>query len=656
MIITASEIQYTDNKTFTLTSDVPLSPLTDGNNVSLWEYIPETSSYKPLVYNMPLIEGDVFDPNNEYSIVVSGSNIYVTISKSWNINKLYMVQLFYVMAEDEVTKIESQFVRFLTVEPFVYPNSNNTYTKLLDLEKILSVDNLLDNKFKEHTLNFYPTSADPNIGKDAATPALINIDNNELMLNLLLNQYFIEYKTFYDTVNSRNVSGVGTEDRKLYSDDYIKQLHMLFMKNIVKYQAFKGNKFLIDLYIGLYSKYLGYNSISVIEDAAQNFIYRISSSIPETVWNEKIKPNVHPMGWNCVYSEIPSTSFPSSNKLDYQAWMRTWDYDGISYLDADHYRKQRNKHYKQLFDISHVDGMIGASTVSAHEVSGHDNCTYKNPYDENKFNLNFNGMLPIEVDMENNVGNSLYDKSLKLNDIKNIYFKVDRINKKMYIQYKFAGIAHQYVWETFASESNIKTTNNTGLSINNIDFTDEKQKVILKLQTENSLKAVHQFDMLAFTPYKTLRYSVALNQRKNKFINVRASQNRGRSDDLISIQSFSDSAVYNTYAQVNNVDYNFSNGTFLAAIDTPTSLTATSTTFGAKEIVYVSYNFIGIANKYEWIVKVNNIEIHTYETFTNTATIALTTSDITNASITLRISHNTGTYTLSNIFSCSTLP
>lgn len=620
MIGKIDNIIFASASGLTITFDTDVSSATNLNNITFQRLDNLTYTILPL-----------------NSCTVSGNTITVTFDQLIP-DKLYTIELFYVYSGVDDGLIEYQLMRFLAINDISFANPNNIYTKLQNLDGILSVENLVKND-NPYTLVFNPTIYNSQTGTYETLPNEITIKNNEEILNLLINQYFTEYETFYTNINNRDE--IKTQFAQTYTDDYIKQLNLVFLKNIVKFYALKGTKYLIELMLGLNAKYLGYFLVSVVEDLNQNFVYRVTSSIPETLWNTDIKPFVHPLSWDCVYSEISNTGglqieLINIRRLMRETWLANWDILSTSYLEAEMYSRGTNKHFKKLKNFYHLSGNVLAETVSAHDNEGHINCVFQNVHDEAKINLNFNGNYHGTLDYQQN------ELLHTLKDIKNVGFVIDRFNKTIDLDYGYPGIAHQYIWKVYDVNTNQPDIYESVHSFRTIEVPDYNRFIELTIKNNLWSHTVHRYDFSAFDIFKQLRLSAAINVDRPKFLDVRCFDNKAGNINGISANSFTDEKNFQNLSITNDFNYTFMSPSlsadFVNEFDNVNLYEMSLDPNGGNHYnITLKYTNPGLAYKYLWYFKYNGQDVFKFETYLSEVKFAINQFDFESFSFQLKL-------------------
>lgn len=292
----------------------------------------------------------------------------------------------YLLYISTVNVLET-YIRFLYIDDTIITSPNNVYKQLISLDNTINTEYILNNSNK-YTLKFNVDEYDTSTKQHSPSTDKVIVYNNDIILNKLIEQYFIEYKTFFNIINS-----VNTNENIIIDQQYINNLHSIFMKNIVKFYSLKGNITYIKLMFSLYAKYTNNNIISIVEDPINNFSYRISSSLSKRLWESQIKPYVHPLSWNIKYSEIPTTMPNMYQLIDVRSNIRTsWKLNCISHFDAEEYADSYVSHYKKLKYLYHSSGNIEKYNYYkiAHLIYLDHNTVYTDKITSKKYLLEYN--------------------------------------------------------------------------------------------------------------------------------------------------------------------------------------------------------------------------------------------------------------------------
>jgi len=190
-----------------------------------------------------------------------------------------------------------------------YDAENNTYFKVQDQEKI---DAMLDN-----------------------TDLIKKFENSKIIEQLFVSQYLPEYARYMTDLNDQSIILINAQEAE--------NLKEILFKNITLMNYFKGNKTQMQFLISIFSSSIGYYYVSVDPDPYNNFIYRVSTTLPEKYWIDDIKDITHPLGWNDFYVYVPkdALNWHQMKILDAEEFEEFWEMHSqlapISYIDVADY-------------------------------------------------------------------------------------------------------------------------------------------------------------------------------------------------------------------------------------------------------------------------------------------------------------------------------
>lgn len=575
---------------------------------------------------------------------------------------------------------------FLEIREFVASSSeysrnyNDVYYQLRSLYNILSIDDVV-NKVDNYDFIFNPTNFSLVTDKYEYESYAVSALNTDLVIDNYVDQYYREFSTFFHDAKNQYLKNPSVSATLHYSESYLNDINLALMKNVTRYNALKGNQYLIEFMMLLYSKILGYYFISVNEDPTHNFVYRVSSSIPPAIWNKNIKPIIHPLSWGDIYNYVPSIVALNVD-LDPCYYLRRmkdspWRMDCISYLDAEMYsrayypfqlntRPVLKRHFYNLKRMYHNQGGWELENIYEHSLSGHKYCIFNNPYDQAKFNVyesssafEDNYYIPtLAISTGETTATPL--RTVEINavdrqtrDLQNYWMQYDALTQQANITYKTSGIALTYIWEKF--------NKNTRVDSAKTYFTDWSttlsggEYVVLTLMRGDWRAKVLRYDLGLEVRYKATVDSWLAKSRHRKFLDVR---NYVDNASYIgnTFQSFTTERKCHYVSWTNDFDYNFalSAATFQAEVDNSNSLSAINIeqdNYSGTNVTLatIKYQNPGIALKYEWSLYVNGMMTEQKTTYHDTVTFTmLQTNYNTHPIITLKIYHKEGSYLLTN--------
>jgi hypothetical protein len=556
MNLTLSKKTYSTSESIILNSDVDVYPVS-ASNFELYRV--DGGDYTPIVVNASS-SGSVITIVPE---ILEHNKIYVLIS-----NMINSITL------DDLLTVDIK--RFFVFDDVFERNYNDIYHQLRNIDNIISIDNVVTES-DHYDFNLTPSSYNIVTKKYEYDDNTLLINSNQLVLENYINQYFSEFNTLFYNIKNKNYLNADNPDITIedYSDEYLNNINLAIMKNIVRYGALKGNIYLISFVLGLYTKFLGYNFISVVEDLSNNFVYRVSTSLPKSFWNKYIKPVVHPIGWNSVYNEITSftgDTYADFDLINYQQKLRhlNWNINSVSYLDAEYYSTSLpiDPHFFKLRKVFHNQGALESYNVSAHIFTGHSNCKFINVLDQYNFNLKV-GMSYHDTDfyIAPVSANPLLKVTHDTSNFITSYTSIDNITR---FTYKQTGIAHSYIWEKYKGNTLLDIQHTF---LNYYDTTINKDEyVILKLKNNDWITSTLKYDNTRYIQYISLFESWVSKNNSFKFNNIRNYNNVYF--DFLSFDSFNSEKTAARLSITNDFDYTFESSLaeFIAEFDTPTSI------------------------------------------------------------------------------------
>lgn len=640
MILEISKEKYGLDENIVLTSDVDLIP-PDSSNFELYK-----------------TAGTTYTAIN-FSIDASLTEIIINPTLTLDTNSIYLLVSKNISAVNGST-IPLQLNRFFSIDETFVRNYNDVYYQMRNIDNIIDLDKVVT-KVDNYDYQVVPSNYNAVTKKYEYAPYTVDVNNTDIIVENYINQYFTEFGSLFLNLKNQELYNpvVSASQIKKYDEDYVNNINLLIMKNIPRYTALKGNIYLIEFIVGLYSKILGYNLISVVEDISENFSYRVSCSLPRAFWTKNIKPIVHPIGWGEIYNEI--TSQVQGITIDYKVLDPNnllFPANMTSYIDAEYYTYvynigiSRNANMFYLKNIYHTQGGIEATNAVGHSVSGHSTCSFQTVYDERKFNIKFaGGYHDTNYRIPSILPTSLAKIAQDHKQYKSSYTSLDNL---VSFTYKQSGIATSYIWKKFRGS---KLLDVISTPFNHYETTlDKYEHVELTLSRNDWKQKVFSYDLTQYIPFKPINCSWTCKNNKKKFTHVRNYTDH-YSYNGISYNSFNSEkcCVTSSATTAGDFDYNFSlpasAALFASEFDTNTSITKTTTQYtwnGAtinKNVV--KYNKVGIAEKYEWKLLINDILATTKTTYLNEVTFNVDDVE-TNAKVYLTIHYKNGTYDLTN--------
>lgn len=206
---------------------------------------------------------------------------------------------------------------------------NDIYFKARNIDTLIDVDRIVKESSKLFDFEYFVTEYDAenktyNKIYDEERDRLgynepykkINFENSKVIEELFVKQYLPEYQNYSNIINTDELTLLTSEERT--------NLKSLIYKNVTLMNYFKGNRSQIKFLVSVFSGSLGYYYVSVDPDPYDNFVYRVSSTLPKKYWTTVLKDITHPLGWVDFYVEVPK---------DKNAWVQDIYIDETTFED-----------------------------------------------------------------------------------------------------------------------------------------------------------------------------------------------------------------------------------------------------------------------------------------------------------------------------------
>jgi hypothetical protein len=184
--------------------------------------------------------------------------------------------------------------------------TNNIYYRMNQLGRLVDVDSILSpsQAFDYQYNPVYWSAIDNNyrpVMNSAFEPVTLRFENSKIIEKLFIKEYLWEFVDYF---------GDMTDPSKLHANasqmtsEELSMVKSIIFRNSALINTFKGTQDGIRFLHGMYSDSLGYTLISVDPDPYYNFTYSITATLPEAMWENSVKPIVHPLGWGIHYVYI----------------------------------------------------------------------------------------------------------------------------------------------------------------------------------------------------------------------------------------------------------------------------------------------------------------------------------------------------------------
>lgn len=190
---------------------------------------------------------------------------------------------------------------------------NDVYFKARNLNKLIDVDSIIHEvagifDFQYKVTEYDPETNDYHFVDDPVkveaglkdTDQVLTFNTSEIIEELFVQQYLPEYAKYMTDIKDAQISIIVSTERE--------KLKEILFKNITLMNYFKGSRTQMEFLISIFSSSIGYYYVSVDPDPYRNFVYRISTSLPEKYWIDDIKDIAHPLGWDNLYIYVPRTA------------------------------------------------------------------------------------------------------------------------------------------------------------------------------------------------------------------------------------------------------------------------------------------------------------------------------------------------------------
>lgn len=275
----------------------------------------------------------------------------IPIERQFDIDTVYLIKF-------DIENIQSsyEFITELTSDTQSQdetPQNNiNALYKLdnfLDLRNISLISNSTNIKF-DHTF------------KSAATNTVIPYKVSTITEDLLVSELLPDFVKFFNTIEldiEQNVTDITTQNERYLKLQKVKTslLQNAHLINSGVRGTLSGIRFIFELFVDNLSEYFFVN----VEPSPSGipFVYRITSSLPKSIWYAIIRPIVHPISWydDYVYINI-SDSTSNTNIVDNNIISNSKLYKEIYQLDKISYSfldcNNNLKNYNTQFNVSNL--------------------------------------------------------------------------------------------------------------------------------------------------------------------------------------------------------------------------------------------------------------------------------------------------------------
>lgn len=252
---------------------------------------------------------------------------------------------FYLYVNSVLVNTNKVYINFITeesesVDVDFSNNCNNVLYRLNNINKLSDIRYIIEYG-NDFNYQFTPVKNIEGVTLQETKDnekVVIQIDNKSLLEELFINQHLPEYTQFFDILTKET-----TTDRQ---DLLIELKKFLYTKSTLIHSSVKGTLEGIQNILNVFCTMYG-NYVAVVEPdpSGYNFIYRVTSNLPQYYWTTIIKKIVHPLSWKDAFIYIETNSkLPNTNITgfsNYKSILRAL-IDGIndrpkSFLDVSHF-------------------------------------------------------------------------------------------------------------------------------------------------------------------------------------------------------------------------------------------------------------------------------------------------------------------------------
>lgn len=368
-----------------------------------------------------------FLPNTIYSIKINYNKLF-----DLNVNPQY-IDIDFITNNNKIELINSQY-KYI---------GNNTIFKLNQLKNI-SLQNILNLDSFNYQFNSVEKE---NQNSPQNTEINIKQNINQQLFNLAQLQYLNEYSNYFNALDKE------TENKTEIIQNRLKEFKRFFLQksNFINCYS-KGTKRGIETIFLIFAQSLDYNIIIIEKSPLNvNFVYRVTTNLPETYWKGVIKELVHPVSWSDEYVYIKGTEGDTTLVTYYEPSF----YNEYYFNSREYFHRTRN----QILQNSNIG--ISYLDINYNQPYG----TYTNVYDvamiedfDSHYRFNFSPISynnPIEYDQT--------VKDIIIDDIVNyvggvLYYNVDidesTFHYNVLIEFLLKGIGLQYEFEVYDIDTN----------------------------------------------------------------------------------------------------------------------------------------------------------------------------------------------------------
>jgi hypothetical protein len=177
---------------------------------------------------------------------------------------------------------------------------HNLYQIINDFHRIDSIDSIVSEEFD---LEYRKTVYNAVSGRFDAVDDVSVVDNKKTLGNLYIEEFINDFASYWRAIDE-------TVARRIPDFDIYVAVKKDMIRLIRSFSIYKGTEFFIkfvyDLYATLTTTEFWLGRFVVVSNSTifsnfKNLEYNLTGTLPSHVWENIIKPTIHPAGWICNY-------------------------------------------------------------------------------------------------------------------------------------------------------------------------------------------------------------------------------------------------------------------------------------------------------------------------------------------------------------------
>jgi len=331
---------------------------------------------------------------------------------------------------------------------------NDIYFKARNLDMLIDIDEIVHEVADVFDFEYKPTEFDPESKTYSKIPdqtkvdqglkdtdTVLKFENSKIIEELFIREYLPEYTKYLNDVNDPILSVIADAE-----SDNLKEI---LFKNVVLMNYFKGNVTQIQFLVSIFGASIGYYYVSVDPDPYRNFVYRVSTTLPEKFWHDDIKEITHPLGWDDFYIYVPDdlNSWHQMKIMTVEDFEENWEY----------YAKTPPVSYLDIADFQTEEGTV-KRFGNFHQNAIYDDLSdfHEFPFKEQTYSALVEYNSTIKVSSEEGLYHDLRTnfRTITENGLDDLViagekplFKYRYFGKFWELEFLKSGIAHEYIWK-----------------------------------------------------------------------------------------------------------------------------------------------------------------------------------------------------------------